>query len=57
VSVWLPSASYWLIGRIFPDMPVEFLTDDEAAAHGRYAGVRRRKSWTGCSSSMTLTVR
>ena len=32
MSVWLPSASYPLAGRTFPDMPVEFLTDDEAAA-------------------------
>jgi hypothetical protein len=38
VSVWLPSASYRLTGRTFPDMPAEFLTDAEAAAHGRLRG-------------------
>jgi hypothetical protein len=37
VSAWLPSASYRLVGRSFPDTPVEFLTDDEVA-YGRYAG-------------------
>ena len=38
MSVWLPSASHRLAGRIFRPMPVEFLTDDEAA-YGRYVGV------------------
>ena len=38
-------------------MPVEFLTDDEAAAFGRYAGAAvAGVTWSGCSSSTTRTV-
>lgn len=38
-------------------MPVELLTDDEAAAYGRYAGAPSQADLERCSSSTTMTGR
>jgi hypothetical protein len=37
------------------DMPIEFLSHEQVSKYGRFWGRRREQSWSGSSSSITLT--